>query len=113
MKGFRGQNPYSKSFVLALKNYPYNEILGITHSIPAKELPPDYYDLKLIVKDGKEAMKDEATKDILEQLEEEDLDEEDRQELLAELAEARAELERELAVLQIPSASVSLVMYSY
>jgi GWxTD domain-containing protein len=38
---------------LELKDFPYNETLSITHSIPAREFLPDYYEIKLTLLNGK------------------------------------------------------------
>ena len=51
INGFREVNPSQKTFSLKLRNVPYNKILGLNHSIPAKELSPDYYEIKMILLD--------------------------------------------------------------
>ena len=49
INGLKKESPMQKSFTLNLKNYLYNEILNIPHSIPARELSPDYYEMKVIL----------------------------------------------------------------
>ena len=61
----------------------------------------------------KEAIKERVTKEIMEELTEEELTEEEREELLEALAEALAAAEEKIEELEMPSASISLVMYSY
>ena len=51
INGLRPKEPVKRSYILDLKNYPFHEILGLTYSIPAKELSPDYYEMKLVLKD--------------------------------------------------------------
>ncbi len=46
------RKPIKKSFSLDLNAYPPKETLVITHSIPAKEFSPDYYEMHLILEDG-------------------------------------------------------------
>ena len=53
IKGLKKEKPLKKSFNLKLENYMYNKILSITHSIPAKGLVPDYYEIVLNLKDEK------------------------------------------------------------
>lgn len=59
INGLRKENPVEKSLSLRLKSYPYNRILNITPSIPAKELSPDYYEVKLSLIDEKGEIVDE------------------------------------------------------
>ncbi len=51
INGLRPKEPVKRSYILDLKNYPFHETLGLTYSIPAKELSPDYYEMKLVLKD--------------------------------------------------------------
>lgn len=53
IKGLKKEKPLKKSFNLKLENYMYNKILSIIHSIPAKGLIPDYYEIVLNLKDEK------------------------------------------------------------
>lgn len=65
LNGLKETNPSKKSFTLQLKDYPFRRILSITHSFPAKDLSPDYYNvtLGLIDKDGKTV--DEKTSNFI------------------------------------------------
>ncbi|TET26412.1 MAG: GWxTD domain-containing protein, partial [Candidatus Aminicenantes bacterium] len=65
VNGLKETNPSKKSFTLQLKDYPFRRILSITHSFPAKDLSPDYYNvtLGLIDKDGKTV--DEKTSNFI------------------------------------------------
>ncbi len=59
IRGLRDKDPSLISFDLDLKNYPYNEILSITQSVSFEELSPDYYEMKLTLQNGKQAIIDE------------------------------------------------------
>jgi hypothetical protein len=61
----------------------------------------------------KEQIKEGFTGEIMEELTEEELTEEEREELLAALAAALAAAEEAIEKLEKPSATISLVMYSY
>jgi GWxTD domain-containing protein len=61
IKGLREKDPSQKSFTLDLKEYPFHPIIGINYHLEAKELSPDYYELKLAMKDGEGLMLDEKT----------------------------------------------------
>jgi hypothetical protein len=51
INGLREVNPSKKAFSLVLNNIPYKKILGLSLSIPAKELSSDYYEIKLTLMD--------------------------------------------------------------
>jgi GWxTD domain-containing protein len=53
IKGLRPEEPTVKSFSLKLKDYPFQKMLSTHFSIPARELTPDYYEIKLNLIDGK------------------------------------------------------------
>ena len=59
IKGTRGQTPSQKSFAMRLSAAPYKRIMSFTQSLPAADLAPDYYDLKLTLKDGEGKVLDE------------------------------------------------------
>jgi len=61
VRGLREANPAERSYVVKLSGYPFSRTLGIPQSIPAKDLPPDYYELgiSLIAPGG--AVLDEKT----------------------------------------------------
>jgi len=57
INGLREKNPVQKSFLLKLRGFPFNRILTIDHSIPVRELSPDYYEMKLtLVNSGGETI---------------------------------------------------------
>ena len=70
IRGLRERDPSIKSFYLKLKDYSFNKILNIDHSIPARELTPDYYEMKLILRDEKgETIDEKVTNFIVSHLE--------------------------------------------
>jgi len=50
--GLKEKEPSRKTFAIFLKDYPYHEIIGINYAFRAADLSPDYYEIKLILKDG-------------------------------------------------------------
>lgn len=65
VSGLRPETPSRKSLTLELDNYPFHEIMGIHHSFPANELSPDYYEMRLAVKDGSGAVLDESSANFI------------------------------------------------
>jgi hypothetical protein len=59
------KNPPNKSFHLDLRNYPYNKILSIIRRISLQGLRPDYYKMKINLKDGKGAIIDEEATNFI------------------------------------------------
>ncbi|MBA7681789.1 hypothetical protein ES703_90129 [subsurface metagenome] len=59
------KNPPNKSFHLDLRNYPYNKILSFIRSISLQGLRPDYYKMKVNLKDGKGAIIDEEATNFI------------------------------------------------
>jgi len=59
IKGLKKNNPSQKSFIIELKNYTFNPILNVNSSFLAKDLSPDYYDMKLTLVDGAGQILDE------------------------------------------------------
>jgi len=53
IKGLKKKDPSIKSFTLELKNYPFKKVQSIDHFIQARELSPDYYEIKLNFTDEK------------------------------------------------------------
>ncbi len=47
INGLRKENPVGKSMTFPLKDHPYRRSLSISHSIPAREFTPDYYEMKV------------------------------------------------------------------
>jgi tetratricopeptide (TPR) repeat protein len=50
ISGLREKEPVKKSQSLKLRDQPYGKTLGLAHSVAAGELAPDYYELRLILK---------------------------------------------------------------
>jgi GWxTD domain-containing protein len=65
IKGLTAKNPTEKFYTLDLKDYRYNKIMGITHMIPGQDLSPDYYQLKVVLKDIQERVVDEQTAEFI------------------------------------------------
>ena len=61
----RNKNPSNKSFHWDLRNYPYNKIFCIIRSISLQGLRPDYYKMKINLKDGKRAIIDEKATNFI------------------------------------------------
>ncbi len=61
LRGLREKAPSQKALTLDLKDYPLHDIIGIHYAIAAKDLSPDYYEMKLAMKDEKGLMLDERT----------------------------------------------------
>jgi GWxTD domain-containing protein len=57
--GLKEHNPFQKSIVLELKSYPYKRAFSIDYLVAAKELAPDYYEMKLTLTDGRGQVADE------------------------------------------------------
>jgi len=60
IKGSKADKPFQKNFSLKLANFIYNRILGVSFTTPAREFVPDYYEMKLSLKDGRGTVLDEA-----------------------------------------------------
>jgi GWxTD domain-containing protein len=65
LNGLRQNAPSQKVFSLEFRDYPYHEIMAIYHALAAKELSPDYYVLKLTMKDGMGSVLDERTANFI------------------------------------------------
>jgi len=61
IRGLREKKPVQKSSILKLNTSNYNRIVSLSQSIPAKELEPDYYELKLSLVDKTGNLIDEKT----------------------------------------------------
>jgi GWxTD domain-containing protein len=59
IKGLGEKSTTEKNYTLPLENYPFREILNVDFSIPALELPPDYYELKASFFDREGTLVDE------------------------------------------------------
>ena len=53
VRGLREKEPQQKSLNLKLRDQPFQKTLGFAQTIPAGELAPDYYEMRLILKNGK------------------------------------------------------------
>ena len=52
IQGLKEADPTEKKLTFLLKNSPYRKILKMTHVLPARELSPDYYDIRIKLIDG-------------------------------------------------------------
>ena len=52
IQGLRKSDPDEKNITLMLKDAVFGNILKLTHVLPVRELPPDYYDIHLRLIDG-------------------------------------------------------------
>jgi tetratricopeptide (TPR) repeat protein len=52
VKGLRPKEPVEKSYLLKLMGSTYRKIVSLSHRLSAKDLSPDYYEIKLILKGG-------------------------------------------------------------
>ena len=53
VRGLKEKEPLQKSFSLRLRDQPFQKTLGFAQTIPAGELAPDYYEMRLTLKNGK------------------------------------------------------------
>ncbi len=53
MEGTTKDSSIKKTIDISLKEYPFKEDMAILKTIPARELPPDYYRLRLFLKNGR------------------------------------------------------------
>jgi hypothetical protein len=52
--------------VLYLKDYPFNQVLIMTHSIPAMQLSPDVYEVKLsLINGSRNTISEESSRFII------------------------------------------------
>jgi GWxTD domain-containing protein len=65
INGMTARNPIEKSYILNLKDYRFNRIMGMTYVIPAQDLSPDYYQLKAVLKDTQGRAIDEQTAEFI------------------------------------------------
>ncbi len=65
INGLKKKDPVHKSLTLKLSDYPYNEIMNIPHSIPAKEFSPDYYEMRVQLVSKDEETIDEKKKEFI------------------------------------------------
>jgi GWxTD domain-containing protein len=63
--GLRENSPSQKTLSLDISSYPFHNIIGIHYSLAAEELSPDYYELKLALKDGEGSILDECTANFI------------------------------------------------
>ena len=65
VSGLRENAPSRKTVTLELKDYPFHEIMGIAYSLAAEGLSPDYYELKLMMRDEQGSLLDEKTANFI------------------------------------------------
>jgi GWxTD domain-containing protein len=61
IKGQREDRPYDQTFRIPLAEAPFRTTMGFNRMMPAKDLPPDYYDLQLSLFDGDQAIIDQRS----------------------------------------------------
>jgi GWxTD domain-containing protein len=61
IKGLREKAPFEKSVVLRLASSAHNKIFSYEDSFPAKDFPPDYYQIRLTLLDKNGNLVDEKT----------------------------------------------------
>jgi GWxTD domain-containing protein len=61
VEGSTAKGKPAKTMVLKLSEQPFHPTLDILQEFPARDLPPDYYEMALVLKDGKGAVLDRAT----------------------------------------------------
>ncbi len=65
IEGLSEKSPAKKSFSLSLKDYPFHDIMSILHSVSLAKLSPDYYKMKLVLKDAKQTTIDEKVANFI------------------------------------------------
>ena len=65
INGLKKKDPVQKSLTMRLSDYPYNEIMNISQSIPAKEFSPDYYEMRVLLVWKNEEAIDEKKKEFI------------------------------------------------
>jgi len=63
--GLKKNNPSHQTYVLELKNYPFSPIFSINSSFLAKDLNPDYYDMKIALIDESGQVLDEKVTNFI------------------------------------------------
>jgi tetratricopeptide (TPR) repeat protein len=71
IKGLSEKSTIEKTYALKLANYPYKRILSIDQLLPAEELTPDYYVIRLSFFDGEGRVLDEKSTEFAVSLAEE------------------------------------------
>lgn len=59
IKGLKKEGPAEKSLTMRVQDHNYRQMMSIPYSIPAKEFPPDYYEIKVSLVDKDENIVDE------------------------------------------------------
>jgi GWxTD domain-containing protein len=65
VSGLRPNDPSQKALTLKLKDYPFHEIIGVHHAFAAADLSPDYYEMKIALKDGGGSTLDESASNFI------------------------------------------------
>ncbi len=53
VSGLREKDPVKRSALLKTRDFPFNRTVGISRVFPAGTFPPDYYELKLLLRNGR------------------------------------------------------------
>ncbi|MFQ6037675.1 MAG: GWxTD domain-containing protein [Candidatus Aminicenantales bacterium] len=61
VNGLRDVQPVEKTQLLHVKGFPFRRVVSVLHTLSAKDLAPDYYDLSIRLKDGNGQVVDERT----------------------------------------------------
>jgi GWxTD domain-containing protein len=61
VRGLREAAPAERSYTVRLSAYPFAPVLGVVQAVPAKDLPPDYYELGVSLVGPGGALLDEKT----------------------------------------------------
>ncbi|MFZ2053640.1 MAG: GWxTD domain-containing protein [Candidatus Aminicenantales bacterium] len=65
VRPLEGVGPAAKTFLLKLDRHPFQPIMAISHSFPASELKPDYYEITLSLVDDTGAIVDTSKTQII------------------------------------------------
>jgi tetratricopeptide (TPR) repeat protein len=60
VSGLREKDPVKKSAILKMRDFPFNRAIGISRVFPAGSFAPDYYELKLLLRNGRQEVLAEA-----------------------------------------------------
>lgn len=52
LDGQKEKDPSRRTFTIPLKDYPFHKIIGINYAFAVDDLSPDYYELRLVLKNG-------------------------------------------------------------
>ncbi len=52
VKGTTGAAPYERTFTVPLDTQPFRQVIVYSPALPVSEIPPDYYEMTLVLQDG-------------------------------------------------------------